>query len=152
MLYFLQYFLLESYHLFHDKNVFPVQGYVLKIDPKYLPLKHFYFEEVDGNEQAYIIPRDDVVILGGTAIKYNWNAEIKEEETKKGILERCERLVPGISKAPILEEWIGLRPGRMNGICLESKPLQNKNKQGFIIFNYGHGGSGVTLSFGYKNS
>ena len=43
---------------------------------------------------------------------------------------------------------VGLRPGRERvRVDLEIKELKN-GKVIFIVHNYGHGGSGVTLSYG----
>ena len=45
------------------------------------------------------------------------------------------------------KEWVGLRPLRTKGVRLEwDDDLSN---EGFrVLHNYGHGGSGITLSWG----
>lgn len=80
--------------------------------------------------------------------KNDWTLSPNPVDTKR-ILERCETLVPGISKAKILGQFVGLRPARKGGVRLESTPIQNSKRKGTLIYNYGHGGSGMTLSFGY---
>ncbi|WP_020528042.1 FAD-dependent oxidoreductase [Flexithrix dorotheae] len=59
---------------------------------------------------------------------------------------------PGLAKLRIstdrvIKETVGLRPFRKNGFRLESEELGNKT----IVHNYGHGGSGWSLSWGTSN-
>ena len=43
------------------------------------------------------------------------------------------------------DQWVGLRPFRLGGVRLEYEYYKGKLH---VIHNYGHGGSGVTLSWG----
>jgi D-amino-acid oxidase len=45
---------------------------------------------------------------------------------------------------------VGIRPHREGGICLklEDEPIPSRYGPKFLIHNYGHGGAGITLSFG----
>ena len=45
---------------------------------------------------------------------------------------------------------IGIRPHREGGVCLrlEDEPIASALDPKFLIHNYGHGGAGITLSFG----
>ena len=45
---------------------------------------------------------------------------------------------------------IGIRPHREGGVCLklEEEPIPSRYGSKFLIHNYGHGGAGITLSFG----
>jgi D-amino-acid oxidase len=45
---------------------------------------------------------------------------------------------------------VGIRPHREGGICLklEDEPIAGRYGPKFLIHNYGHGGAGITLSFG----
>jgi D-amino-acid oxidase len=52
-----------------------------------------------------------------------------------------------LSKDRIIKETVGLRPFRPSGPRIESQQLGNKT----IIHNYGHGGSGWSLSWGTGN-
>jgi glycine/D-amino acid oxidase-like deaminating enzyme len=59
----------------------------------------------------------------------------------------CEHVIlkiPNLDKEQIVAYSTGLRPYRKNGIRLEAETIDNK----LIIHNYGHGGSGISLSWG----
>lgn len=49
-----------------------------------------------------------------------------------------------VARNRIIRTVVGLRPFRRQGFVVRSEPLGNK----LLIHNYGHGGSGVTLSWG----
>ncbi|MFN0064692.1 MAG: FAD-dependent oxidoreductase [Chlamydiales bacterium] len=51
---------------------------------------------------------------------------------------------PNISKENIIGTNVGIRPFRKTGVRIEAEQIEDK----LIIHNYGHGGSGFTLSFG----
>ncbi|MEZ5964596.1 MAG: FAD-dependent oxidoreductase [Planctomycetota bacterium] len=51
---------------------------------------------------------------------------------------------PDLTEARILRNIAGLRPHRQAGIRVEAERLGDK----FVVHNYGHGGAGVTLSWG----
>jgi D-amino-acid oxidase len=52
--------------------------------------------------------------------------------------------IPDLSEENIVAYTTGLRPYRKTGIRLEAETVGNK----VIIHNYGHGGSGISLSWG----
>ncbi len=52
-------------------------------------------------------------------------------------------MIPELENVNILEQLVGLRPGRTS-VRLEKEFIFDKP----LIHNYGHGGSGVTLSWG----
>ena len=82
------------------------------------------------------------MILGGVAQEGNWSLEPTEED-RNFILEKCSKIIPDLKNAEIIEDIVGLRPGRTE-VRLEKEQISGKT----IIHNYGHGGSGVTLSWG----
>ena len=61
-------------------------------------------------------------------------------------LQRCQELAPALVGAPILGEWAGLRPIREGGIRLERASCGVRGVP--VLYNYGHGGSGVVVSWG----
>jgi hypothetical protein len=51
---------------------------------------------------------------------------------------------------PINPYVVGIRPHREGGVCLklEDEPIPSRYGPKFLIHNYGHGGAGISLSFG----
>lgn len=94
--------------------------------------------------EAYIIPHEDSCILGGTADEGAWETT-PSMETAEAIIARCAGLDPRLLEAPVLEHRAALRPVRPSGVRLEVEPTDD---DGILVHNYGHGGSGVTLSWG----
>ena len=68
--------------------------------------------------------------------------EIRDEDEEE-ILEKCRSLWPELDKTKIVGRAVGLRPSRRE-VRLEIEHFNGKK----IIHNYGHGGAGVTLSWG----
>ncbi|HEY2792992.1 MAG TPA: FAD-dependent oxidoreductase, partial [Micromonosporaceae bacterium] len=60
-----------------------------------------------------------------------------------GIVARCAAIDPRLASARVLEHRVGLRPSRPS-VRLEAVAQNGRT----VIHNYGHGGSGVTLSWG----
>ncbi|XP_036448671.1 D-aspartate oxidase isoform X2 [Colossoma macropomum] len=132
---------LGSHHLVGDEKVYPVRGQILKVHATWL--KNFIR---DGDGNTYIYPGIDHVTLGGTRQKDDWRLEVDKGDSK-GIMERCSQLEPSLQKAQVLEEWVGLRPGRRN-LRVEKEWLQAQDRQVLLVHNYGHGGCGISLSWG----
>lgn len=83
-------------------------------------MKKFHYAEND----TYIVPHTTgVVTLGGCYNFGSYNTNASRHDTV-GILERCYDLVPGLKEAPILREWVGLRPYR-SIIRVEAEQLGN---------------------------
>src|SRR5690606_37847565 len=87
-------------------------------------------------------PRGDDVILGGTSEVGAWSTAA-DPTTTAAILERCAALEPRLRGAAILEVLVGLRPCRS-----EVRLGREVIGEAAVIHNYGHGGAGVTLSWG----
>ena len=124
-----------------DRTMQPIRGQVVRV--RNPGLERFILDEDDPKGVTYIIPRSHDCILGGTADEGEWDLE-PDPETASGILDRCTRLEPRLADAEILEHRVGLRPGRPE-IRLK---LENVPRRVPRIHNYGHGGSGITLSWG----
>ena len=90
----------------------------------------------------YVIPRTNDCVFGGTNDVSN-NLD-PEPETTKAIVAECSRVL-NIDKPRVLRERVGLRPFRKSGVRLEKQKLRDGRS---VIHNYGHGGSGFTLSWG----
>jgi D-amino-acid oxidase len=130
---------LGARELVDDASMEPIRGQIVRV--RNPGLKRFVLDEENPDGVTYIIPRSGDCILGGTAEEGEWNLE-PDPETAAAILRRCTRLEPRLRDAEVLEHRVGLRPGRPE-IRLEREdgPIPR-------IHNYGHGGSGITLSWG----
>jgi D-amino-acid oxidase len=90
----------------------------------------------------YAIPRTNDCVFGGTNdVSHNLNPDPK---TTNAIVAECSRVLE-IETPRVLRERVGLRPFRKSGVRLEKEKLQDSRT---VIHNYGHGGSGFTLSWG----
>ncbi|HEX9652165.1 MAG TPA: FAD-dependent oxidoreductase [bacterium] len=132
---------LGALQLARDKELFPIQGHILRVKAE---IAVRGMADDDGHlALAYVIPRRDDCILGGTAINDNWNTTA-DPETVGQIRQKCSRLQPALEAAVLLDAYVGLRPGRRE-VRLEAERLPD---QRWLIHNYGHGGSGFTVSWG----
>ncbi len=96
----------------------------------------------------FIVPRgDDRAVLGGFAEPDEWDLDIglHNYEPIRAIYRRCIEFLPTLADAEIDAAEpvrVGLRPFRSRNVRLEREPGSR------IVHNYGHGGSGVTFSWG----
>jgi D-amino-acid oxidase len=97
----------------------------------------------DPNDLTYIFPHGDTVILGGTQQAGDWNRH-PDPATAERILAACATVEPRLAGATILGHRVGLRPTRPQ-VRLEAERVTGGRH---IVHNYGHGGAGVSLSWG----
>jgi D-amino-acid oxidase len=90
----------------------------------------------------YAIPRTNDCVFGGTN-EISGNLDADPTATAR-ILDECSRVLK-IDNPTVLAERVGLRPFRKLGVRLERGRLRDGR---MVIHNYGHGGSGFTLSWG----
>ena len=90
----------------------------------------------------YAIPRRNDCVFGGTN-DISSNLAVDPATTDR-IVAECSRVL-NIEKPNVLAERVGLRPFRKSGVRLERDQLVDGRT---VIHNYGHGGSGFTLSWG----
>jgi D-amino-acid oxidase len=83
------------------------------------------------------------VVLGGTA-DVAVRGRQPDTATARALVERCAALVPAVAAAPVLEHVVGLRPTRP-AVRVEAGVLPSGRP---VVHDYGHGGAGVTLSYG----
>ncbi|XP_078338665.1 D-aspartate oxidase-like [Crassostrea virginica] len=131
---------LGSRTLFGDTSIFPVRGQLLRVRAPWI--KHFIYTE----EDAYLIPNGDLLVVGGCRQENNFNLNI-ETSDREGILERCYKICPALKGAVIDHEWTGLRPTRFP-IRIEKEVLQLKRGRLMVVHNYGHGANGISMSWG----
>ncbi|MEV4131278.1 FAD-dependent oxidoreductase [Dactylosporangium sp. NPDC049742] len=95
---------------------------------------------------TYVHPRSRDVVLGGTFQSGEWDTAV-DPATTAAILARCTELVPELAGAPVLWQAAGLRPARHGGARVEADPVGLPGGVR-LVHAYGHGGAGVTLSWG----
>ena len=124
-----------------DDSVVPIRGQVVRVaNPG---VERFWLDEDNPDGLTYIIPRGDDCILGGTSEAGEWGLE-PDPAIAEVIVRRCAALEPSLAGARILEHRVGLRPGRP-AVRLEAESLPGGAR---VIHCYGHGGAGMTLSWG----
>jgi D-amino-acid oxidase len=132
---------LGARELVGDPSMEPIRGQIVRV--RNPGLERFVLDEDNPEGVTYVIPRSEDCILGGTAEEGEWETE-PDPQTAAAILRRCEALEPRLAGADVLEHKAGLRPGRPE-IRLEIDYVAQSPPR---VHNYGHGGSGVTLSWG----
>jgi D-amino-acid oxidase len=125
--------------LAHDADLEPHRGQVA-ILPKIDNLNSAIV--CDDAPLMYAIPRTNDCVFGGTnEVSNDLDADTATTST---IVAECSRVL-NIEKPRVLTERVGLRPFRKSGVRLEREQLRDGRT---VIHNYGHGGSGFTLSWG----
>jgi D-amino-acid oxidase len=131
---------LRSGSLVGDDSGFPVQGQVVRLaDPG---LTEWILDEENPGGVTYVVPRGRDVVCGGTAVVGAQGTE-PDPAVEADVLERTRALVPALRGAAVLSRAVGLRPGRPT-VRLDRTDVDGRP----VICCYGHGGAGVTLSWG----
>lgn len=140
---------LGARELVPDASVYPIRGQVVRVENPGLGSLHgppglsrVWIDEHSGPEITYIVPRSRDVVLGGS-IEAHAEDRTPDPARTREIVARCARLEPRLADAPILSVAVGLRPARPT-VRLETETLGDT----LVVHNYGHGGAGVTLSWG----
>lgn len=130
-----------------DTRLVPIRGQVLRVHAPWL--RTAFYDDFD----TYVIPGfDGEVILGGVR-HYDSHSVEPDRHDRAGILERCERLCPGVAAAPVRREQVGLRPHRSEvrvecEVWPATPPPLVADGRRLVVHNYGHGGYGVSTSPG----
>jgi D-amino-acid oxidase len=122
-----------------DPDVHPVRGQIVLVANPGV----FTSVRDESDPATYVHPRTRDVVLGGTYQENSWNLT-PDPDTRDAILQRCVDLVPDLAGAPVVGEKAGLRPARRGGPRVEAE----KWPGGTVVHAYGHGGAGMTLSWG----
>jgi len=131
---------LGARELVGDKLMRPIRGQVLRVEK--CGVERFVLDDYDVRGVTYVIPRSKDCVIGGTTEEGSEDLTPDESSTR-AIRERCIGLEPRLADARVLSVAVGLRPGRS-----EVRLEKEVRGAGEVIHNYGHGGAGVTLSWG----
>jgi D-amino-acid oxidase len=125
--------------LIGDADLQPHRGQVAVV-PRIKNLR--YAVVCDDAPLMYAIPRRNDCVFGGTN---DFSSDLAADPaTTDRIVAECSRAL-NIEKPNVLAERVGLRPFRKSGVRLERAHLGDGRT---VVHNYGHGGSGFTLSWG----
>lgn len=125
-----------------DNDLRPIRGqHVVVTNPG---ITEFFSEDTGTSPDLLCIyPHGDTVVLGGTAIDEQGDLD-PDPAAVEGILRRCAAVEPRLAEARVLEHRVGARPTRAAvRVEAEHRPAGRT-----VLHNYGHGGAGVTLSWG----
>jgi D-amino-acid oxidase len=124
---------LGARHFGSDPSVRPVRGQVVVVEQ--VGLDRW---TLDGAGLTYVVPRTHEIVVGGTDVEGEWS-RTPDPAVAADVLHRAAALVPALEGARVLRHKVGLRPAR---------PEVRVERVEDVIHCYGHGGAGVTLSWG----
>jgi D-amino-acid oxidase len=130
---------LGARELASDSQLRGIKGQIVRIARG--GVKEYIADDFSPTGMTYILPRGNDIVLGGSEDDGREDNDI-DPELAREILQRCAQLVPEVADLEVLEHMAGVRPYRV-AIRLEVDPDNHD-----MVHNYGHGGSGVSLSWG----
>jgi len=95
---------------------------------------------------AYIIPRGDVFVVGGTYYEGGKEATLKDDEREQ-LVQNASILGIDTTVASPVGEWAGFRPVRKT-VRMEIDEELSVQSGVKVLHSYGHGGSGWTVYAG----
>jgi D-amino-acid oxidase len=124
-----------------DPDLTPTRGQLVVVENP--GITEFFSEDTGlSTELLHFAPHGKTVILGGVAQPGEWSRQ-PDPATAAAILARCAKIEPRLRNARVLHHRVGLRPTRPY-VRVDTQQLNGSR----VIHNYGHGGAGVTLSWG----
>lgn len=127
--------------LAQDRTVGPISGQLVVVEQ--VGLQRWV---MDDEANFYAIPRSETVVLGGTAEQGDWS-RVPDPAVAQRIVAGCAAMMPEfarrLERARVVAHRVGLRPARPS-VRLE----EERDGDSRVVHCYGHGGSGVTLSWG----
>jgi D-amino-acid oxidase len=124
-----------------DPDLVPIRGQLVVVENP--GITEFFSEDTGTSpDLCHYGPHGDTAVLGGVAQPGERNL-VPDPSTATAIVNRCAEIEPRLRHARILAHRVGLRPTRPY-VRVEAIDLGEVR----LIHNYGHGGAGVTLSWG----
>jgi len=136
-----------------DNTMFPLRGSLVRVEDKEGLIEDAHCishddSTTDEQDIIFIVPRgkNNIVVLGGLTQQNQWSTDMSlDMPIIKQMRDGCLSFLKELQQLPIdTSEPVrsGVRPLTQQNVIVERVPDTN------IIHNYGHGGSGVTLSWG----
>ncbi|XP_014214020.1 D-amino-acid oxidase [Copidosoma floridanum] len=133
---------LGSQSICQDRKLVPIKGQVIKVRAPWL--KTFFYGEIN----TYIIPNGNGTATLGGIRDFECSDLTVCPYQAAAIRDRCERLVPSLKTAQLIEHKTGLRPHREGGVRVEAERIKDGLCSALVIHNYGHGGYGICTAPG----
>jgi D-amino-acid oxidase len=130
----------ESTALVSDPELTPTRGQLVVVENPGVDM--FFAQHDESATPVYYLPQGDRVVLGGSVLPGRTDLE-PDGAVAAAIVARCAAIHPALGTARVVGHRVGLRPSRPR-VRLE----RDETTSGPVIHNYGHGGSGVTMSWG----
>lgn len=138
--------------LLGDSQMYPLRGALVRVKQpdRVVTAAHCISHEDGSNSEqdiVFIVPRGkEHVVLGGLAQPNRWDYDLSlENPIIAQMYKGCLDLLPALRQLeldPTENVRTGLRPFTDKNVLLDRIPGTN------VVLNYGHGGAGVTLSWG----
>lgn len=122
-----------------DAALTPVRGQVVRVRAP--AVRRWALDAGHPDGLVYVVPRIDDVVCGGVD-EPGAESPAADPDTARSILARCTEVVGELAGAEVLGHAVGLRPYRPS-VRLALDPDDSG-----LVYCYGHGGAGVTLSWG----
>ncbi|MGK5679754.1 FAD-dependent oxidoreductase [Actinoplanes sp. URMC 104] len=124
-----------------DPRLQPIRGELVVVSNP--GITSFVAEHNDTErELTYLLPHRDFVVLGGSAEKDRVDRD-RDHTVAAGIIARCVEIEPLLKNAEVIDHRVGIRPAR-EPVRVERTTLAGSA----VLHNYGHGGAGVSISWG----
>ncbi len=138
---------LASRALTGDVDLHPVRGQVVLVSRPSVggDWDEWLLDQSDPARPFYVVPRQHDIVIGGTAEDGAWDTR-PDPATAAALLDRARSLVPALRDTTVIGHRVGLRPAR-SAVRLDSVAHPDGSPGG-VVHCYGHGGAGVTLSWG----
>lgn len=125
-----------------DRGLAAVRGQIVIVANPGIT-EFFVGERERPDEVVYVIPHGGIALLGGTQQDGLTSTEPDPSDADR-ILAWCAAVQPRLAGAHVIAHRVGLRPVRQ-AVRLETQATAGGR---CVIHNYGHGGAGITLSWG----
>lgn len=105
-------------------------------------IERWYVDDGHRGGMVYVLPHPDWVVCGGTDTEGTFDT-VPDPEVHEAIVARAREAVPELVGAEVIASRVGLRP------VAPAVSLGVSVRDGrAVVTNFGHGGAGVTLSWG----
>jgi D-amino-acid oxidase len=137
---------LGARELVGDTELTPTRGQLVMVAHPPERIDWFFQDTAEFGDMTYFLPHSDYVVLGGSAVRGRDDQDV-DKGIAEAIIERCGLVEPRLRDPAVLGHRVGLRPSRPR-VRLEWDDSAPAGDASRVLHNYGHGGSGMTLSWG----